>query len=288
METIEQNNITLDSVEMDVCLQTSVLRLDKIHSQVSGNKWFKLKYHLDAALKAGKNTIITYGGAYSNHIIATAVACKMFGFKSIGIIRGERPKQISHTLQDALNYGMELHFISRTDYRNKIVPEGLNTDHAFIVNEGGCGELGAMGFKDIEMDTSQFDFTICSVGTGTMMAGLINAGFKNLIGISVMKNNFELNEIVAKLTHQQLKEINILHNFHHGGYAKYTPELIDFMNDFYNKTKIPTDFVYSGKTVFAAHQLMQQKYFPEGSKVLIIHCGGLQGNLSLPNGTLIF
>ena len=288
METIEQNNITIDEISINSDISASILRLDKIHKQISGNKWYKLKYHLEDAKKLQKDTIVTFGGAYSNHIIATAVVCKMFHLKAIGIIRGEQPEKLSHTLKEAQDYGMELHFISRTDYRNTIIPPNIDLHNAYIIAEGGYGKLGAEGFKDIDIDKNKYDFTLCAVGTGTMMAGLINAGFKNVIGISVMKNNFQLNENVAELTGLSVEKINILHNYHRGGYAKYDQALIHFMNHFYQKNNIPTDFVYSGKLIMAFEDLINTAYFPPHAKLLLIHCGGLQGNLSLSNDALIF
>ena len=288
METIDQNNITIDEIQIHNSISTSVLRLDKIHQQVSGNKWYKLKYHLKNAKQLQKDTILTFGGAYSNHIIATAVVCKMFGFKAIGIIRGEQPAQLAHTLKDAQDYGMELHFMSRTDYRNKLIPSNIGLQNVYIIAEGGYGMLGTKGFKDITIDKAKYDFTLCAVGTGTMMAGLINAGFKNVIGISVMKNNFQLNENVAELTGLEVKKINILHNYHRGGYAKYNQAQLDFMNSFYQIHNIPTDFVYSAKLMMAVEDLIKINYFLPNSKILIIHCGGLQGNLSLNKDALIF
>ena len=275
-------------------VQVEVLRLDEIHPVISGNKWFKLKEYLAEAAAQHKKRIVTFGGSFSNHIIATAAACRQKGFEAFGIIRGERPEQLSHTLQQAMDYGMQLYFISREAYRQKEIPQELIPlmDDAYIINEGGYGEKGAAGASAILELAQKESYThVCAaVGTGTMLAGLLRATHQDqqVVGISVLKNHLDLHTDVVQLAPTAKGIVNILHNFHFGGYAKKNEVLIQFMNDWYRMTGIPSDFVYTGKLFYAVNQLVQQDYFGPGSNVLLIHSGGLQGNASLPKGTLIF
>jgi 1-aminocyclopropane-1-carboxylate deaminase len=299
MDFTEPVSIRVDSLTSYNKFHTTVdvLRLDRIDPVVSGNKWFKLKEYLKEASGLGKTTILTFGGAFSNHIVATAAACAKYGFKSIGIIRGERPVELSHTLRDAQGFGMQLHFTSREAYRRKDIPaEALAIvpeNEMYLVNEGGYGNKGMEGAKDILSfcDIEQYTHIMAAVGTGTMLAGLTEAAGdqQQVIGISVMKNNFSLQHEVEQLLppakHQQF---TILHDYHFGGYAKHTPELLQFMNSWYTDTLIPSDFVYTAKVFYALNDMVQKNYFPQGSRVLVIHSGGLQGNRSLPKGTLIF
>lgn len=292
MLLINEDFITTDRIDV-FCkngVEVYTLRTDKIHPVVSGNKWFKLKLYLQQAKQHNTETIVTYGGAYSNHIVATAFACQQQGFKSIGIIRGEEPKNYSHTLKNALDYGMQLHFLSRQDYKEKTLPAQFNDEKFYEIPEGGYGELGAAGIATIQYDKKKFDWICCAVGSGTMMAGLINSKNQSaqVVGISVLKNNFDLETDVHRLLTDKKEKKNINHDYHFGGYAKYNSDLISFMNQFYVQTNIPTDFVYSAKLFYGVNALIDKKYFQRGSKILVIHCGGLQGNLSLPKGTLIF
>ena len=280
---LQQNNVQLD-----------ILRLDKLHPVISGNKWFKLKYYLQDAKHKEYNTIATFGGAFSNHIIATACACNKAGLKSIGIIRGERPAILSHTLLMAEQYGMELSFVSRSAYEDK---ETIKKDfkNVYWIAEGGYGNLGAQGTKEILSfcnEPEKYAHIVCAVGTGTMMAGIIQSvnPKQTVIGISVMKGNYSLMEKVETLLNVEdiNKSYRIIHDYHFGGYAKHPPGLIQFMNDIWQHHQLPTDIVYTAKTFYAAQQLIINNTIPEGSNVLLIHSGGLQGNLSLPAKTLCF
>lgn len=275
-----------------------VLRLDKIHPVVSGNKWFKLKYHLQHALEDNHHTIMSFGGAYSNHIVATAFAARSVGMDSIGIIRAEATSSNNPTLQEARSYGMQLHFISREAYSHKTDPAFIKElkikfGKAYLIPEGGYGTEGMRGAADILSltDKSKYSHILCSVGTGTMMAGLIKASLpsQQVIGISSMKGNYSLEQQIKKLLADECnKPFTLLHDHHVGGYARYNETLIAFMNDLYRQTKIPTDFVYSGKLFLALSKLLEKNYFIAKDRILLIHCGGLQGNRSLPAGTLIF
>lgn len=290
--------ITTDDISKPGGPLVHVLRLDKIHPVVSGNKWFKLKYHLQHALEDNHHTILSFGGAYSNHIVATAFAARSVGMDSIGIIRGEEPAEWSNTLKEARSYGMHLHFISREEYTRKKDPAFIKELRArfgktYLIPEGGYSTEGMMGAAEILSltDKSKYTHIVCSVGTGTMMAGLIKASLpsQQLIGISSMKGNHSLEqEIKELLADEHDRPFTLLHDHHFGGYARYNETLIGFMNDLYRQTKIPTDFVYSGKLFFALNDLLEKDRFAADSRILLIHCGGLQGNRSLPAGTLIF
>ena len=275
---LKAKNITLD-----------VLRLDKIHPVISGNKWFKLKYYLEDFIQTGLNELGTFGGAYSNHIVATAFAALSINKKSIGVIRGEKPLQLSHTLLKAQEYGMQLHFVSRQDFNDK---ESIKKQHPDIywIDEGGYGNLGAIGAAEIlslATNFHQYTHIVCATGTGTMLAGICRAALphQKIIGISVLKNNVSINNEVSKLTSNTF---TIMHDFHFGGYAKHPSSLIDFMKEIWQDHHLPTDIVYTSKTFYAIRQLVLNLFFPECSKILMIHSGGLQGNLSLPAGVLPF
>ena len=296
MEDINLNNITTDKLSIPLFekrqLEVSILRLDKIHPLISGNKWFKLRFHIDEAKKQGKKKILTFGGAWSNHILATAAACKLYNLAAIGIIRGEEAAILSPTLVQANELGMQLVYTSREEYKQKLIPNEWNDEDCYIVSEGGFGATGAKGAASILAHCKKNEYThiCCAVGTGTMMAGLITSAMPgtNVTGISVLKNNTELNEQVTTLLPTKKEKFEIIHDYHFGGYAKYKPELLAFMNSFYRQTSVPTDFVYTGKLCFAVNDLAEKNFFPPESRILLIHSGGLQGNQSLNKGTLIF
>lgn len=295
---VKLNSIRVQDIEdtllKERSLKLDVLRLDTIHETVSGNKWFKLKYYLEDARQKGFRSIVTYGGAYSNHIIAAAFACREYGFACKGIIRGEKAASLSHTLQYAESLGMQLHFVSREDFRNKNF-DGYKNDDDYEIAEGGRGISGAKGASEILQHVAQlhqYSHIICATGTGTMLAGLIQASLPGQLctGISVMKNNFSLHEEVMALLPENSRQrrFAIVHDYHFGGYAKYNNTLIDLINNNWRRYALPLDFVYTAKTFFAIKALADKNYFDAGSSILMIHSGGLQGNLSLPPGTLYF
>ncbi len=269
----------------------SILRLDKVHPVVSGNKWFKLKHYLAEALEAKKNTIASFGGAFSNHIVALAYACKELKLASVGFIRGEAAGSI--TLKDASEAGMQLHYISRNDFCDKNQLKNLyHQPNWYWVNEGGYGSTGAKGASTIFeiVNLNSFTHIVCAVGTGTMMGGLIEAAYSHqkIIGISVLKNNFSIEAEVKFLLNKQDQPFTILYDYHFGGYAKHTPILLNFMNELFLSEALPTDIVYTGKLMFAVNDLVEKKYFGDDANVLVIHSGGLQGNRSLAKGKLVF
>ncbi len=259
-------------------INVSVLRLDLIHPSVSGNKWFKLKYNIAEAKKYNQNTILTFGGAFSNHIHATAAACKLTGIKSIGVIRGERASENNSTLSFAKQNGMQLHFVSRDEYRKKDSEEFINElkskfGNFYLIPEGGNNELGEKGCEEIIKDDFDFDYLFCACGTNTMFNGLSRRDsfgtkkikpHQKIMGIRVIKSN--------------LKEPGINNDYSFGGYAKHTQELLDFKKQFEKQNNIPLDYVYTAKLFYAVNNLISKNYFEEGAKILIIHSGGLQGN----------
>jgi 1-aminocyclopropane-1-carboxylate deaminase len=298
----DNSNINVDKLENQLLdqlgIELSVLRLDLIHPIISGNKLFKLFYFLQDAEKFPHKQVITFGGAYSNHLVATAYACKLKGLKSIGIVRGEKTAKLSHSLQNCRQYGMQLKFVSRRAYDQKedvLFQENLLKEfgEAVIIPEGGHSSLGAKGAALI-MDHIDGSTThiCCALGTATTVAGLLSAQKKEqqIIAVPVLKGLDDIHKRIAHLLPEKKQEniLQIADNYHFGGYAKYSPELIAFMNDLYKKYQLPTDFVYTAKMFFAVFDKINKKEFSSGSKIVCIHTGGLQGNLSLPVNSLIF
>lgn len=277
-------------------ISVSVLRLDLLHPIISGNKIFKLNYYIETAISENKNELITFGGPYSNHLVATAYAAREKGLNSLGFVRGEKPVTLSPTLNDCINYGMKLEFVDRTTYdqlQKQLLLEKNET--SVVVPYGGFGRLGAMGAKEIMNfeGNESFNFIIASCGSGTMGAGLIAAmnQKQQLVLVSAVKNNFSIKEEVLSILKPEEykhKSFEINHHYHFGGFAKKDITLLTFMNEFYNATGIPTDFVYTGKLMYAYNDILEKKMIPKGSNVLLIHSGGLQGNRSLKNNELIF
>jgi 1-aminocyclopropane-1-carboxylate deaminase len=280
-------------------LHVDVMRLDQIHAVISGNKWFKLKYFLERAKQEGKTKLVSFGGTFSNHLIALAEACRMHGFSSAAYIRGEEVKPLSHTLQDAIDRGMELHFLSRKDYERKKKsafsdPNDYSERNDLLVPEGGAGPEGVMGASEILnlVPTNSYTHICCAVGTGTTMAGLINGSdpTQRIIGVSVLKGTSGFAPLDPSWLSPQVipKRVNMIHDDHFGGYAKASRELFEFMNRIFIESGIPSDFVYTGKLFYSIVRLAKENYFPAGSRILVLHTGGMQGNRSLAPGMLQF
>ncbi|PCI36178.1 MAG: 1-aminocyclopropane-1-carboxylate deaminase [Flavobacteriaceae bacterium] len=264
-------------------------REDELHPFISGNKYRKLKYNLEQAQKENQETIVTFGGAYSNHIAATAAAGKEFGFKTIGVIRGDELANKSivdlhknPTLKFAATQGMEFHFVTRTAYRKKtetlFIQELKNIFGEFyLVPEGGTNQLAVKGCAEI-LDENDVDYdVICAaMGTGGTLAGIINASSneQKIIGFPSLKGDFLAAE-VRKFVTKNNWEVNLDYSF--GGYGKINTTLIHFINAFKKETRIPLDPVYTGKMVFGIIDLIKNDYFAKGTKILLIHTGGLQG-----------
>jgi 1-aminocyclopropane-1-carboxylate deaminase len=260
-------------------------REDLLHPIISGNKFRKLKYNLETAKKQNQKVLLTFGGAFSNHIVAVAGAGETFGFETVGIIRGEElHDKISEnpSLLQAQQLGMKFVFISREQYRLKDTAdfiEKLRKDYGefYLLPEGGTNALAIKGCEEIITDLD-FEFThICtSVGTGGTITGIINGSANNqkIIGFSSLKGDFLQNDI-AKFANKENWSLNSDYNF--GGYGKVTDELIAFINEFYLKYQIPLDPIYTGKMMFGIMNLIENNYFPPNSKIVAIHTGGLQG-----------
>ncbi len=277
-------------------IELAILRLDLVHPGVSGNKFFKLKYNLEQARKEGKDTLLTFGGAFSNHIFATAEAAKSEGFQSIGIIRGERTDPLNPTQFHAESLGMKLHFVDRETYRIKTEPNFINQlknlfGDFFLIPEGGTNELAIKGTREIIGESeSQFSDLAVSIGTGGTFAGLAASisSSQNLIGFSSLKGDFIHSEMDKLLSdHQILSKGNYQVNseYHFGGYGKYRQELIEFIREFYENFGIALDPIYTGKMAFGIWDLIKKNFFVPQSKILMIHTGGLQGNIGFAERT---
>ena len=266
-------------------ISVTIKREDLIHSVVSGNKFRKLKYNLLQAKTENKKTLLTFGGAFSNHIAAVAFAARENGFKSIGIIRGEEIQDkigSNPTLQFAQECGMQLEFVSREAYRLKhessfLEELKLKFGDFYLIPEGGTNELAVKGCEEILTDEDhEFDYICCAVGTGGTISGIINSAlsYQKVLGFPALKGDFLQDEICIFVQNKNWKLIN---DYHFGGYGKVNEELIAFINDFYNTNQIPLDPVYTGKMVFGVIDMIQKNYFPAQSRILLIHTGGLQG-----------
>jgi 1-aminocyclopropane-1-carboxylate deaminase len=281
-----------------------IKREDKLHPFISGNKYRKLKYNLVEARKQEKTTLITFGGAYSNHIAATAASGSEFGFKTIGVIRGEELAdnleevlQQNSTLKFASKHNMQFHFVSRSAYRDKTSQQFIDNlkqqfGDFYLVPEGGTNTFAVKGCEEILTKQDEIFNVICSsVGTGGTISGIINSTEKHqkTIGFSALKGDFLQNEIEKYVLTNKNWSLNT--NYHFGGYAKVSETLIKFINKFKQETGIPLDPVYTGKMLFGIVDLIKKGYFENGTSILAIHTGGLQGidgmNVYLKNKKLL-
>lgn len=262
-----------------------IKREDLIHPFISGNKYRKLKYNILKAKELKKATLLTFGGAYSNHIAATAYAGKSNGFKTIAVIRGDELNskiESNPTLKFAKTCGMEFKFISREEYRlksknNFIKNLKIEFGDFYLVPEGGTNDLAVKGCEEILNDEdSDFDFICCCVGTGGTISGLINASkpHQKILGFPALKGDF-IREDIRKFARKN--NWDVITDYHFGGYGKIKPELITFINDFKKKYHIPLDPIYTGKMMYGIFDLIEKQFFTNDSKILAIHTGGLQG-----------
>lgn len=262
-----------------------IKREDKIHPDISGNKYRKLYYNLQEAKKNKQDTLLTFGGAYSNHIVAVAAAGKEFGYNTIGIIRGDElllKTDENPTLAFAKANNMLLHFVTREQYNHKndktfIQQLYQKYGEFYLLPEGGTNDLAIKGCEEILTDDDDvFDIVCVAVGTGGTLAGIINSSkpHQKIIGFSALKGNF-LEAEVKKWT--QKTNWTITDDYCFGGYAKINNELIEFINKFKQQTKIPLDPIYTGKMMYGILQMIQQGKISKKSRILAIHTGGLQG-----------
>lgn len=260
-------------------------REDKIHPFISGNKYRKLKYNVVEANRLGFNTLLTFGGAYSNHIAAAAYAGKAFGFKTIGVIRGDELREKikdNPTLSFAASCGMEFKFVSREEFREKhtdffIEKLKKEFDDFYLLPEGGTNTLAIKGCEEILSEEDfEFNFVCCAVGTGGTISGIINCSQpgQQILGFPALKGSF-LKEDISNFVSKN--NWDIITAYHFGGYAKINSALIQFINQFKRDNNIQLDPVYTGKMMFGIFDLLEKGVFPKGSKILAIHTGGLQG-----------
>jgi 1-aminocyclopropane-1-carboxylate deaminase len=286
------------SLENDQTFLFNIARFDSIHPVISGNKFFKLKYNISKALQERKKGIITMGGAYSNHLIATAHACDKCGLNSIGIIRGEWTQPLNPTLAGCQDNNMKLLSVTRSDF-DELGPhtESLiqyHSDYHFVPMGGDNeeGMLGASEMADYIPEFNLYDWIFCAIGSGTMFKGLLKSllPHQQLTGITVMKLKAEEEkqwiQTLQKENHEKKSEI--LTHYAGKGFGKAEAEILHLMNDTYEKHKIPLDFVYTAKVFRAMIDLQKKGTIDREKKILMIHSGGLQGNHSLPPGTLLF
>ncbi|MEL1239739.1 1-aminocyclopropane-1-carboxylate deaminase/D-cysteine desulfhydrase [Flavobacterium flavipallidum] len=266
-------------------ISVTIKREDLLHPVVSGNKFRKLKYNLLQAKAENKKTLLTFGGAFSNHIAAVAFAAQEQGLQSIGIIRGDElgdKIESNPTLQFAQECGMQFQFVSRDEYRLKKEASFLEKlkqefGEFYLVPEGGTNELAIKGCQEILIpEDSKFDYICCAVGTGGTISGIINSALphQKVLGFPALKGDFLKDEIRIFV---QNENWDVITDYHFGGYGKVNEDLIRFINQFYMENQIPLDPVYTGKMVFGVMDLIQKNYFPAHSNILLIHTGGLQG-----------
>jgi 1-aminocyclopropane-1-carboxylate deaminase len=286
----EIRNETLDKAGVRLLIK----REDLNHPFISGNKWWKLKYNIKQAQSEKKQTVLTFGGAFSNHIYATAAAARENNLKSIGVIRGEETLPLNRTLSFAKNQNMDVYYVSREAYHKKTDPDFVQQlrekfGDFYLIPEGGTNTLAVKGcaeFAAKELSTIDFDFLCLPVGTGGTMAGIISGleNSKEVIGISVLKNGDFLKDEIEKLiqdfTGRLYGKWSLLTSYHHGGYAKVTQTLTEFVSAMKERHNLPLDHVYTGKLLWAVMKEIEIGRFHRGSTVLALHTGGLQGTLT--------
>ena len=275
-----------------------IKREDLNHPHMSGNKWHKLKYNLQKTINKGKNTLLTFGGAYSNHIYAVAAAGKIFNFRTIGIIRGEEHLPLNPTLSFAVENGMKIYYLDRKSYRKKESSEIIKQlqekfGDFYLLPEGGTNELAVKGCSEIisKIDID-FDYICCPCGTGGTLAGLISGlngnkfalGFAVLKGASFLKDN--VNSLLKNFTYSSFLNWDVNLDYHFGGYSRTNSILLDFVNRFSSITKILVEPIYTGKMLFGIYDLAEKGCFEEGSQIIAVHTGGLQGLKGLTSRTI--
>ncbi|MDZ8221894.1 1-aminocyclopropane-1-carboxylate deaminase/D-cysteine desulfhydrase [Nostoc sp. ChiVER01] len=276
-----------------------VLRLDLMHPWVNGNKWFKLKYNLLEAKEKNFTTLLTFGGAYSNHIYATAAAGSLFGFRTIGVIRGEERLPLNPTLSFAVQQGIQLVYLNREMYRQRNTPEleeylQQRFGEVFIIPEGGSNLNGVRGCTEIITDMIAFDHICVACGTATTLAGIVLSLHKGqrAIAFPVLKNGaFLAQEIENLLTNYLTSGLPAPYNspaswelvcdYHFGGYAKVNDELLLFSQQFTQEHGVSIDYVYTAKMFYGVMDLLKQGFFCKGDRLLLVHTGGLQGNVGM-------
>ena len=288
-----RDKIPVEKIQNDLTrkhkLRLLIKREDLLHHFISGNKFRKLKYNLVEAKRQGATRLITFGGAYSNHILAVAATGYENNLQTTGIIRGEATLPLNPTLQKAAErFGMHLVYADRASYRNKLKKDLLemlevDTSQAYVIPEGGTNALAVKGCTEIVEDLQvNPDYICCSCGTGGTLAGIICGikGKAGVIGFSALKGNFlkdDIEKLVDAYDHHQYSNWEVNTDYHFGGYAKFNEPLIDFINQFRALHGIPLDPIYTGKMMYGIYALMKTGFFKKGETVMAIHTGGLQG-----------
>ncbi|MCK9606792.1 MAG: pyridoxal-phosphate dependent enzyme [Methylomonas sp.] len=276
----------IDPKLSDLRIRLWLKRDDLLHPIISGNKWRKLKYPLNDALVKGADTLVSMGGAYSNHLHALAFAGKSLGLQTIGYVRGEQPKIFNRTLQDLSQWGMELRFVSRGDYRMLRAYKDSDmadlSSNQYWLPEGGASALALKGVSEIVAEMPiDFEHLFVACGTGTTLAGLIAAApvHCRVTGVAALKGAGFLNREVKQLLSQNQIYTNwqIIQDYHFGGFAKSTADLEQFVRQFYASHSITLEPVYTGKLLYAVFDLLQKGYFKTGQRIVVLHTGGLQG-----------
>ncbi len=301
MLEVNENNIPLTPIQEDFLTQKNinlyVLREDLNHPEISGNKWRKLKYNLQEAKKKGFNQLLTFGGAFSNHIAATAALGRDFGFRTIGIIRGEEALPLNATLQSAQNNGMIFKYVSRKQYQEnnkyeKSFVESLEKEFGkfYLVPEGGSNVFAVKGCAEIINNISIDYDVICSAcGTGGTIAGIIASvdQDKQVLGFPALKGGKFLKEDIQQLLLAYKNELNckventnwnLITDYHFGGFAKVKPELVDFIRSFKENHNILLDFIYTGKMLFGLFDMIKSSNQLDSKTIIVVHTGGIQGN----------
>lgn len=282
----------LQKIEIPLLLEKDIKlyikRDDLIHPKVSGNKYRKLKYNLSEIKKNGKSKVITFGGAFSNHIYAVAAACYYEGLTSIGIIRGELDLQ-NPTLKYCKNVGMELIAVSRNSYKAKEDSPEIQAicskyPDAVIIPEGGTNQFAIQGVSEIidEIELSVMpipDIIVLASGTGGTTAGLLSSDRLNsrILSFSALKTDYLKDEILKLINYKNAHRLDVKTDYHFGGYGKWTEELLTFIADFEKETLVPLDHVYNGKAMYGLMDLIEKDIFSRGTNILYLHTGGLQG-----------
>lgn len=278
-------------------IKLDMLRLDKLHPVISGNKWFKLKPYLRASQLANINTVISFGGIWSNHIHALAAAGQMLKINTIGVIRGEENHSTA-MLQDAQAWGMRIYYVSRSDYRRRHDQEyqnslvkllGYKVDQVTIVPEGGGGELGVTGCEGIlsagNINPCEYDEILLGCGTGSTLAGVVRSirqkGAAVVRGVAILKGADFLRDDIARLLQETQTRWILDTDSHCGGYGRTSPELLSFIEEFESDTGVPLDQVYTGKVILALKNRINRDELASGYRILMIHTGGLQGKRGL-------
>lgn len=264
-------------------IEVWMARFDLVHPMVSGNKWYKLYYFLEEAISEKANSITTYGGTFSNHLLATAAACQALQFPCIGIVRGEAPPVLSPVLIKCMELGMELNFVTRDGFTAQKATYGMH-ENTYHIPEGGFHPLGKRGAARMYDAISHLSPThiITAVGTATTFAGLLSVADTTLIAVPVIKNMTDIPERLQLLgVEPGMQHYEIWDEYHWGGYAKTSPELFEFIDTMLTEYQIPLDKIYTSKMMYAVQERIQRGYFKPGSRLVCLHTGGLYGNLPL-------